>query len=149
MAVSYQKLFDCIIQLPSNLFFGTYIATWTKLRISSWKSRWVNMEKDLTQYQPIIAEIKGIISAGRQNAYSAANTAMLMTYWSVGKRIVEQEQAGAERAAYGKGLIHALSNELTKDFGKGYSERNLRNFRKFYQMFPDLTIWQTRLPNLT
>ena len=107
------------------------------------------MKNDLTRYQPVITEIKGIISAGQQNAYSAANSAILLTYWNVGKRIVEQEQDGAERAKYGKGLIRALADELTKEFGKGYSERNLRNFRKFYQMFPDREIWQTRLPNLT
>lgn len=117
----------------------------TKLR----KLRWSNMENTLTPYQPIITEIKGIISAGQKDAYNAANTAMLLTYWNVGKRIVEQEQAGTERAAYGKGLIRALADELTKAFGKGYSERNLRNFRKFYQMFPDAGIWQTCLPNLT
>ena len=107
------------------------------------------MENDLTLYQPVITEIKGIILTGRQNAYSAANSAMLLTYWNVGKQIVEQEQNGADRAAYGKGLIRALADELTKEFRKGYSERNLRNFRKFYQMFPNREIWQTRLPNLT
>lgn len=107
------------------------------------------MEKDLALYQPIVTDIKQIISAGQQSAYNAANTAMVLTYWHIGKRIVEQEQEGSERAEYGKRLIPVLSEELKKDFGKGYSERNLRNFRKFYQMFPDLSIWQTRLPNLT
>lgn len=72
-----------------------------------------------------------------------------MTYWNIGKRIVEQEQAGEGRAEYGKHLISALSDELTKEFGKGFSERNLRNFRKFYTLFPDDKIWQTRLSNLS
>lgn len=107
------------------------------------------MENSLNVYQSVITDIKDIISLGRENAYNAANKEIVLTYWNVGKRIVEQEQAGKERAEYGKRLIEVLSNELTKEFGKGFSERNLRNFRKFYVMFPDIEIWQTCLPNLT
>lgn len=107
------------------------------------------MENNLTAYQSVITDIKSIISSGRGNAYSAANKAMVLTYWNIGKRIVEQEPNGKERAKYGKQLIVFLLNELTKEFGKGFSERNLRNFRRFYVMFPDIEIWQTCLPNLT
>lgn len=53
----------------------------------------------------MITDIKGIISSGREVAYNAANKAMVLTYWHVGKRIVEQEQAGKERAKYGQALI--------------------------------------------
>ena len=63
----------------------------------------------------MITDIKGIISSGREVAYNAANKAMVLTYWHVGKRIVEQEQAGKERAKYGQALIEALADELTKD----------------------------------
>lgn len=107
------------------------------------------MSNDMMLYQSIISDIRDIISAGRDSAYSAASAAMIMTYWNIGKRIVEQEQSGEDRAEYGKRLISALSDELTKEFGKGFSARNLRNFRKFYTLFPDDKIWQTRLPNLT
>lgn len=107
------------------------------------------MENNLSVYQSVITDIKSIIISGQNSAYNAVNNAMIMTYWNIGKRIVEQEQDGNARAEYGKGLIHTLSDELTKEFGKGFSERNLRNFRKFYQMFPDSAIWQTCLPNLT
>ena len=107
------------------------------------------MSDDMMLYQSIISDIRDIISAGRDSAYSAASAAMIMTYWNIGKRIVEQEQSGEDRAEYGKRLISALSDELTKEFGKGFSARNLRNFRKFYTLFPDVKIWQTRLPNLT
>ena len=89
------------------------------------------MKKDLSLYQPIITDIKQIISAGQQSAYNAANTAMVFTYWHIGKRIVEQEQAGSERAEYGKRLISVLAEELKKEFGKSYSERNLHYFKKF------------------
>ena len=84
-----------------------------------------------------ITDIKGIISSGRENAYSAASKAMVLTYWNVGKRIVEQEQDGRERAEYGKTLIETLAEELTREFGTSYSKRNLQYFRKFYLFFPD------------
>ena len=67
---------------------------------------------------------------------------------NIGKKIVEEEQAGTERAEYGKRLISILSDELTKEFGSGFSDRNLRNFRKFYLLFPDEKIWNACVPNL-
>ncbi len=106
------------------------------------------MENELTIYQPIISDIKEIIFAGRQSTYSAANSAMLITYWNIGKRIVEQEQNGSERAEYGKRMISALAGELMKDFGKSYSERNLHYFRKFYLCFPDEQILNACVQNL-
>ncbi len=69
------------------------------------------MEKDMVPYQSILTEIKELIQAGRTSAYRAANSAMILTYWNIGKRIVEQEQRGFERAEYGKGLIPALAKE--------------------------------------
>lgn len=106
------------------------------------------MENNLMVYQSVITDIKNIINAGQQEAYGAASKAMVLTYWNVGKRIVEQEQAGKEHAEYGKKLLVALSDELTKEYGNGYSERNLRYFRKFYQYFPDKEIWNACVPNL-
>jgi predicted nuclease of restriction endonuclease-like (RecB) superfamily len=85
-----------------------------------------------------IADVKQILTQARQKAYDAVNTAMVEAYWLVGKRIVEEEQNGSERAAYGKEIIKNLSLELTQLIGKGYSERSLREFRQFYQTFPEL-----------
>ena len=96
----------------------------------------------------MITDIKGIISSGREVAYNAANKAMVLTYWHVGKRIVEQEQAGKERAKYGQALIEALADELTKEYGKSFSKRNLQYFRKFYLAFPDEQIVNTCVHNL-
>ena len=73
---------------------------------------------------------------------------MIMTYWNIGKRIVEEEQNGSERAEYGKRLISILADELTKEFGSNYSGRSLRYYRKFYLCFQDFEIWNTRVPNL-
>ena len=69
------------------------------------------MANDIVNYQDVITDIKGIISYGQEAAYNAANKAMVFTYWHVGKRIVEQEQAGKERAKYGQALIEALADE--------------------------------------
>ena len=67
-----------------------------------------------------IAEIKQILEQARQKAYSAVNTAMVEAYWQIGKRIVEEEQQGEERAAYGEEILKTLSKELTKEFGKRF-----------------------------
>ena len=100
-------------------------------------------------YRYVIDDVKQIIINGRNIAYGAVNSALLLTYWHIGKRIIEVEQDGKQRADYGKQLIKVLSDVLTKEFGKGFSERNLADFRKFYRFFPDEQILQTRLQNLT
>ncbi len=93
---------------------------------------------ELNKAGSYVAEIKQILAQARQKAYAAVNTAMVEAYWLVGRRIVEEEQNGKERAEYGKEIIKNLSVELSNEFGKGYSERSLREFRQFYQTFPDL-----------
>lgn len=63
---------------------------------------------------------------------------MVLTYWHIGKLIVEDEQQGAARAEYGKEVLRNLGQQLSNEFGKGFNERNLRYFRQFYMVFP---IW--------
>ena len=96
-----------------------------------------------------ISEIKQILASARQRAYSAVNFAMVEAYWQIGKRIVEEEQQGKERAAYGEEILKTLSVELTKEFGKGFGTRNLWDFRKFYLTFPDTKILHTLCALLT
>lgn len=84
-----------------------------------------------------LLEIKQILANARQKAYTAVNSAMVEAYWEIGERIVLEEQNGADRAAYGKEIIKNLSLELTNEFGAGFGERNIRNFRQFYLMFQD------------
>jgi hypothetical protein len=105
--------------------------------------------RDIEKQATFVDECKKLVSAGVEAASNSTNAVMVATYWNLGKRIVEEEQGGEKRAAYGKQLIDILSNELTREFGKGFSARNIRNFRKFYLYFPDQQIWQTCLPNLT
>ena len=90
-----------------------------------------------------MADIKMILANARQKTYSAVNSAMVEAYWLIGKRIVEEEQHGNERAAYGEEILKTLSVELTNEFGKGFGDRNLRDFRQFYLTFPDNEIWHT------
>ena len=96
-----------------------------------------------------INDIKGILAAARQNAYSAVNVAMVEAYWQIGKRIVEQEQHGKDRAAYGESILKELSKALTAEFGKGFSYSSLYTFRQFYMAYPDPEIFYTLCRKLT
>lgn len=91
-----------------------------------------------------IHEIKQIVTEARQKAYTAINSAMVEAYWQMGKRIVEEEQQGKERADYGAQLLKELSTELTKEFGKGFSTGSLYYYRQFYNTFPEIfaTPWR-------
>ena len=89
------------------------------------------------------SDIKDILANARKKAYSTVNFAMVEAYWMIGKRIVEEEQNGKERAGYGEYLIKNLSVELKNELGKGFSYANLWNFRQFYQKFPNQEILYT------
>ena len=99
--------------------------------------------------QQFLEEVKGIIHSGQQSAAAAVNRAAVLTYWNIGKRIVEQEQNGHDRADYGKQIIELLANELSRSFGKNYSKRNLWYFRQLYEMFPDTEIVNACVHNLS
>ena len=88
----------------------------------------------------ILIEIKQVIEQARKQVKQTVNHAMVNAYWQIGRLIVEQEQQGATRAEYGKTQLALLSTQLTAQFGKGYSSRNLRNMRSFYLAFSK---WQT------
>jgi predicted nuclease of restriction endonuclease-like (RecB) superfamily len=89
-----------------------------------------------------IEQLKQIIQSARTKVYSAINFAQVEANWLIGQRIVEQEQKGEVRAEYGKYIIQIASRGLTAEFGKGYSETNLRNFRRFFLIFNDYQIQQ-------
>ncbi len=90
---------------------------------------------DLTYTTSMIQEIKELLSDAHQRVAVQVNTELLSTYWNVGRIIVEHEQNSQERAAYGKQTLKALSKELTKEFGKGFSVSNLQFMRRFYQTY--------------
>ena len=96
------------------------------------------------------SEISELLKQARSVAYKAVNTIMVQTYWQIGKRIVEQEQRGQNRASYGDYLITNLSRYLSDTFGKGFSEANLWNIRQFYLVFSDFDQFSTQcVGNLT
>lgn len=108
------------------------------------------MKSELKKYDNInaddaqfISDIKAIVYTAKQKAYQAADTYQVVSNWLVGRRIVEQEQHGQERAQYGKHIVELASETLTAEFGKGYSIVNIKSFRKFYLTFSDLLIGQT------
>ena len=107
-----------------------------------------NTDHELISFQTAVKDIEDIIRQGRTTAYQAISTTQILMNWNIGKRIVEEEQHGKDRAEYGKQLLSNLSAQLVKSFGLGYSERNLRNFRQFYLYFPDPEIWNACVPNL-
>src|SRR5687768_6793844 len=94
-------------------------------------------------FKPYIQDIKQILQRARQKTYAAVNAAMVEAYWQIGRRIVEEEQQGEARAAYGEGLLKELALALTEEFGKGFSAPNLRNFRQFYLTYSDWNICYT------
>lgn len=104
------------------------------------------MEKDNIPicFFDFVQEIKRIVTQARQKAYTAINSAMVEAYWQMGKRIVEQEQQGKDRADYGAQLLKSLSKELKAEFGKGFSVSSLYYYRQFYQTFPEIfaTPWR-------
>jgi predicted nuclease of restriction endonuclease-like (RecB) superfamily len=80
-------------------------------------------------------EIKELLHSAKNRVYQTINTTMTETYFEIGKRIVEEEQGGETRAEYGSALLKNLSSELMREFGKGYSEQNLKNMRQFYLVY--------------
>ena len=95
-----------------------------------------------------VSDVCRIIDGGRHQAYAAVGQVGIMTFWNVGRRIVEEEQHGETRAAYGTKLIKNLSEILSPLYGTSYSKRNLDYYRKFYLLFPDAEIVNTRVHNL-
>lgn len=93
----------------------------------------------------LLSNIRELLSQGRKQALQVVNTAMVQTYWEIGRLIVEDEQQGQARAEYGKALLATLSTSLTEEFGKGFDVRNLRNVRSFYTAFPIQNAVRTEL----
>lgn len=83
-------------------------------------------------YEGLLLGVTQLLEAARHTAGRVVNSIITATYWEIGRRIVEQEQGGAARAGYGEELLKRLSADLTARFGRGFSERNLRQMRQFY-----------------
>jgi predicted nuclease of restriction endonuclease-like (RecB) superfamily len=107
-------------------------------------------------YPDIQAGIAALVESARTAAARSVNAVMTATYWEIGRRIVACEQGGKDRARYGEALIQRLSVDLGQRFGRGFSERNLEQMRRFFLCwpipqtlsaeFPDLPGLATRFP---
>ena len=86
--------------------------------------------------QPLVSEIGAVIQQARGVLVQQVNAAMVQSYWHIGRLIVEHEQQGQTRAAYGQQQLQYLSQQLTATFGKGFDTSNLRNMRQFFLAFP-------------
>ncbi len=98
---------------------------------------------DQSDYAAVHGDIVTLLEAARRAASRSVNAVMTATYWAVGRRIVEGEQGGQERAAYGEALIKQLGGDLSRQFGRGFGWRNLAQMRAFYLTWPADRILQT------
>lgn len=99
----------------------------------------------LEEWRALYEKVAALIGLARSRVRSVVNQEMVLTYWQIGQLIVEDEQAGAVRAEYGKAVLDGLAQRLTAEFGKGFDARNLRNMRQFYLLFPNWNAVRTEL----
>lgn len=95
----------------------------------------------IIQYQNtdnVVEDICSIIESARNYAYQSVNIALVERNWYIGYRIAEEELKGENRADYGTEILKKLSNELKKEYGKGFEIRNLYYFLQFYKTFPNI-----------
>lgn len=105
------------------------------------------MDNNLTvseaDYDKIHTDLVTLVESSRNTAVRQVNSLMAATYWEIGRRIVEVEQRGSERAAYGEALIKRLASDLTTSLGRGFSTTNLKQMRSFHLAWPVARIGQT------
>lgn len=94
-------------------------------------------------YNAFHADIVALLESARRTAARSVNALMTATYWAVGRRVVEFEQGGRKRAAYGDAMIKRLARDLSRQFGRGFGWRNLAQMRSFYLAWPEERILQT------
>ncbi len=103
----------------------------------------VSNRSAITGYDAILSEVIDLLKSARRTSARTINTIMAATYWEIGRRIVEWEQSGKKRAAYGEALLNRLATDLTKRFSRGFSRQNLQQMRQFYLVYPPEKICQT------
>ncbi|BFM44440.1 PDDEXK nuclease domain-containing protein [Flavobacterium sp. CFS9] len=102
---------------------------------------------DGLQNKVIFQQVVELLQNARQQVLRTVNSTMTITYFEIGRIIVEEEQSGKDRAEYGKQLLKGLSKQLTEEFGKGFSVESLDRMRKFYQIYSISSSPMTKLQN--
>jgi hypothetical protein len=116
------------------------------LKVSTPKKEVIAMTKMTTipeNYKNVRAGIIELLKAARSAAARNVNSIMTAVYWDIGRRIVQFEQGGENRAEYGEQLIQQLSGDLTRQFGRGFGRANLWQMRAFFRTWPEAKILQT------
>jgi predicted nuclease of restriction endonuclease-like (RecB) superfamily len=106
------------------------------------KAAKVEMPAVPTARLPLLADLRQLITHARQSAAVAVNAALTLMYWRIGQRI-RTEVLGGERAGYGEQIVSTLSGQLSAEFGRSFSEKNLRHMLRFAEAFPDEAIVST------
>lgn len=105
------------------------------------------MKKNLINHNLLFEKIAQLIDNARQRVATITNLTMVHTYFEVGRMIVEEEQQGKEKAAYGKHVLKNVSSRLVERFGSGFSEQNLRNMRQFFLKYADRALQIRQTPS--
>ena len=100
----------------------------------------------MSELSTLYNDVRSIIIESRGKMYTAVNREAVEACWRIGRRIVEEDQAGESRAEYGKGVLKELAEKLSAEFGRGFDDRELRKYRQFYLLFPK---WDTVSPELS
>ncbi len=100
------------------------------------KTSLVKKSSNPSGYSSVLTDVAHLLEAARRTSARTTNAIMTATYWEIGRRIVEFEQKGIQRAEYGKSLLKRLAADLTSRYGRGFSERNLGQMRLFYSYRP-------------
>lgn len=91
-----------------------------------------NIMTQNTANKNFYSQVVDLLQSARSKVVRSVNQTMVLTYFEIGRMLIEEEQGGKERAEYGKQVVKKLSHVLTKEFGKGFSERNIEQMRQFY-----------------
>lgn len=92
--------------------------------------------KEIQDINSLYQEVREIIASARQNAVRSVDFCRVQMYWQIGRRILEEEQKGKERADYGSYLLKNLAKKLEPEYGSGFSVRQLEMCRQFYRIYP-------------
>lgn len=100
-------------------------------------------ELDVSVSNQFLENVSAVLTQARKAAKTAVNLSMVYAYFEIGRMIIEEEQHGQNRAAYGKQILRELSDYLTHSYGKGFSVGNLKNMRQFYKVYASDQIGET------
>ena len=101
------------------------------------------MKKREIENKEIVKNVIDLLENARKKVVTTVNQTMVLTYFEIGRMIVEEEQKGENRAEYGKKILEILSEKLTEIYKKGFSVTNLRQMRQFYVVYSENGIHQT------